>query len=220
MPVQIFSNDFTPLSADKLAQWATIPPAIAGDVMNRQNVMAGRISPLSPGMTMAGQARTVAVLAGDNAALHEVIGRLRPNEVLVIDAANYDDRAVWGGILNTRAKLRNINGVVLDGAARDAAEMREMGLPVYLSALSPAGPHKGWGGSIDDRISCGGVAVMPGDVILGDDDGVTVVPLARAETVLAASLARIAYEEDILNKLASGADTSGLFPSPELEIMQ
>jgi regulator of RNase E activity RraA len=219
MPVQIFSNDFTPLSADKLAQWATIPPAIAGDVMNRQNVMAGRISPLSPGMTMAGQARTVAVLAGDNAALHEVIGRLRPNEVLVIDAANYDDRAVWGGILNTRAKLRNINGVVLDGAARDAAEMREMGLPVYLSALSPAGPHKGWGGSIDDRISCGGVAVMPGDVILGDDDGVTVVPLARAETVLAASLARIAYEEDILNKLASGADTSGLFPSPELEIM-
>ena len=219
MPVQIFTNEFTPLSADKPAQWATVPPAIAGDVMNRQNVMAGRISPLSPGMTMAGQARTVAVLAGDNAALHEVIGRLRPNEVLVIDAANYDDRAVWGGILNTRAKLRNINGVVLDGAARDAAEMREMGLPVYLSALSPAGPHKGWGGSIDDRISCGGVAVMPGDIILGDDDGVTAVPLARADAVLAASLARIAYEEDILNKRASGADVSGLFPSPELGIM-
>ena len=103
MPVQIFSNEFTPLSANKLAQWATIPPAIAGDVMNRQNVMAGRISPLSPGMTMAGQARTVSVLAGDNAALHEVVGRLHQNEVLVIDAANYDDRAVWGGILNTRA---------------------------------------------------------------------------------------------------------------------
>jgi regulator of RNase E activity RraA len=219
MPVQIFPNEFMPLSAEKLVQWATIPPAIAGDVMNRQNVMAGRISPLSPGMKMAGQARTVAVLAGDNAALHEVIGRLRSNEVLVIDAANYDDRAVWGGILNTRAKLRDINGVVLDGAARDAAEMREMGLPVYLSALSPAGPHKGWGGSIDDRISCGGVAVMPGDIILGDDDGVTVVPLARADAVLTASLARIAYEEDILNKLASGADVSGLFPSPELEIM-
>ena len=219
MPVQIFTNDFTPLSADKLVQWATIPPAIAGDALNRQNVMAGRISPLSPGMTMAGQARTVSVLAGDNAALHEVIGRLRPNEVLVIDAANYDDRAVWGGILNTRAKLQNINGVVLDGAARDAAEMRGMGLPVYLSALSPAGPHKGWGGSIDDRISCGGVVVMPGDIILGDDDGVTVVPLARADAVLAASLARIAYEENILKKLASGADVSGLFPSPELEIM-
>ena len=137
----------------------------------------------------------------------------------MIDAANYDDRAVWGGILNTRAKLRNINGVVLDGAARDAAEMREMGLPVFLSALSPAGPHKGWGGSIDDRISCGGVVVMPGDIILGDDDGVTVVPLARADVVLEASLARLAYEAEILEKLATGADVSGLFPSPELEIM-
>jgi regulator of RNase E activity RraA len=219
MPVQIFPNEFTPLSVEKLAQWATIPPAIAGDVMNRQNVMAGRISPLSPGMTMAGQARTVAVLAGDNAALHEVIGRLRPNEVLVIDAANYDDRAVWGGILNTRAKLRDINGVVLDGAARDAAEMREMGLPVYLSALSPAGPHKSWGGSIDDRISCGGVVVMPGDIILGDDDGVTVVPLNRADIVLEASLKRIDYERDVLTKLNNGSDVSGLFPSPELELM-
>ena len=219
MPVQIFNNDFTPLSADKLAQWAKIPPAIAGDVMNRQNVMAGRISPLSLGMTMAGQARTVSVLAGDNAALHEVIGRLRPNEVLVIDACNYDDRAVWGGILNTRAKMRNINGVVLDGAARDAAEMREMGLPVYLSALSPAGPHKCWGGSIDDRISCGGVVVMPGDIILGDDDGVTVVPLNRADIVLEASLKRIDYEREVLTKLNNGSDVSGLFPSPELEIM-
>jgi len=219
MPVQIFKNDFAPLSAEKLIQWASIPPAIAGDVMNRQNVMAGRISPLSTGMTIVGQARTVSVLAGDNAALHEVIGRLNPKEVLVIDAANYSDRAVWGGILNTRAKLRGINGVVLDGAARDAAEMRAMGLPVFLSALSPAGPHKGWGGSIDDRISCGGVVVMPGDIILGDDDGVTVVPLNRADTILEASLARMAYEADILEKLASGADVSGLFPSPELEII-
>ncbi|NBP48863.1 MAG: RraA family protein, partial [Alphaproteobacteria bacterium] len=206
MSVQIFKNDFAPLSAEKLIQWASIPPAIAGDVMNRQNVMAGRISPLSTGMTIVGQARTVSVLAGDNAALHEVIGRLNPKEVLVIDAANYSDRAVWGGILNTRAKLRGINGVVLDGAARDAAEMRAMGLPVFLSALSPAGPHKGWGGSIDDRISCGGVVVMPGDIILGDDDGVTVVPLNRADTILEASLARMAYEADILEKLASGAD--------------
>ena len=146
MPVQIFKNSFVPLSAEKLAAWANIPPAIAGDSMNRQNVMAGRISPLSNGMPLVGQARTVSVVAGDNAALHEVIKHLRPGEILVIDAANYPDRAVWGGILNTRAMKQKIGGVVLDGAARDAADMRAMGLPVYLSALSPAGPHKGWGG--------------------------------------------------------------------------
>jgi 4-hydroxy-4-methyl-2-oxoglutarate aldolase len=111
--------------------------------------------------------------------------------------------------------LRNINGVVLDGAARDAAEIREMGLPVYLSAPSPAGPHEGWGGSIGDRISCGGVVVMPGDI----DDGVTVVPLNRADIVLEESLIRIYCETEILTKLNNGSDISSLFPSPELEIM-
>ena len=202
MPVQIFKNSFTHLSTDKLAEWAKIPPAIAGDSMNRQNVMASRISPLSPGMPLVGQARTVSVLAGDNAALHEVIKHLHPGDILVIDAANYPDRAVWGGILNTRAIKQKIGGVVLDGAARDAADMRAMGLPIYLSALSPAGPHKGWGGAIDGPISCGNVVVSPGDIILGDDDGVTVVPLARADVVLETSKKRLAYEEDILAKLA------------------
>ncbi len=217
MPVQIFKNSFTHLSTAKLAEWAKIPPAIAGDSMNRQNVMASRISPLSPGMPLVGQARTVSVLAGDNAALHEVIKHLHPGDILVIDAANYPDRAVWGGILNTRALKQKIGGVVLDGAARDAADMRAMGLPIYLSALSPAGPHKGWGGAIDGPISCGNVVVSPGDIILGDDDGVTVVPLARADVVLEASKKRLAYEEGILAKLARDEDVGAMFPSPELE---
>ncbi len=217
MPVQIFKNSFTHLSTAKLAEWAKIPPAIAGDSMNRQNVMASRISPLSPGMPLVGQARTVSVLAGDNAALHEVIKHLHPGDILVIDAANYPDRAVWGGILNTRAIKQKIGGVVLDGAARDAADMRAMGLPIYLSALSPAGPHKGWGGAIDGPISCGNVVVSPGDIILGDDDGVTVVPLARADVVLETSKKRLAYEEDILAKLARDEDVGAMFPSPELE---
>jgi 4-hydroxy-4-methyl-2-oxoglutarate aldolase len=217
MPVQIFKNSFSPLSAEKLAAWAKIPPAIAGDSMNRQNVMAGRISPLSNGMPLVGQARTVSVVAGDNAALHEVIKHLRPGEILVIDAANYPDRAVWGGILNTRAMKQKIGGVVLDGAARDAADMRAMGLPVYLSALSPAGPHKGWGGSIDNTISCGDVVVSPGDIILGDDDGVTVVPLARADAVLDAAQQRLAYEQEVLAKLNSDQDVGALFPAPDIE---
>ena len=220
MAVQIFENDYNLLPTNVLEKWTKIPPAIAGDAMNRQNVMAGRIAPLSSGMKIAGQARCVSTLAGDNAALHAVISYLKPKEVLVIDAGNYPDRAVWGGILNTRAKLTGINGIVLDGAGRDAAEMREMGLPIFLSALSPAGPQKGWGGSINDRISCGGVAVSPGDIILGDDDGVTVIPLAQADDVLDASLKRMAHEAEILAKLASGEDTSSFFPKPEIEFMK
>jgi len=219
MPVQDFKNDFTPLPAEKMAAWAKIPPAIAGDCMNRQNVMAARISPVAPGMHFVGQARTIGAVAGDNAAMHTIISMLRPGEVLVIDAENYDNRAVWGGILNSRAMLQQINGVVIDGAVRDVAELRQMPLHVFASAISPAGPHKGWGGSIDDVISCGGVSVTPGDIILADDDGVTVVPLARADSVLAESQKKLQFEADVLQRLASGEDTSTLFPLPDIEYM-
>ncbi|MEK9759931.1 MAG: RraA family protein, partial [Candidatus Puniceispirillum sp.] len=82
---------------------------------------------------------------------------------------------------------------------------------------SPAGPQKGWGGSIDNTISCGDVVVSPGDIILGDDDGVTVVPLARADEVLDAAQQRLAYEGEVLAKLNSDQDVGALFPSPDIE---
>ena len=217
MPVQVFKNEFIKLPTATMAAWADIPPAIAGDCMNRQNVMAGRISPLAPGMHFVGQARTIAAVVGDNAAMHAIISMLHPGEVLVIDAENYDNRAVWGGILNTRAMLQKINGVVVDGAVRDVAELREMPLNVFASATSPAGPHKGWGGSIDNVISCGGVSVSPGDIILADDDGITVVPLARSVSVLAKAQKKVQFEADVLEKLARGEDTSHLFPRPDIE---
>ena len=217
MPVQVFKNEFAALPATTMAAWAKIPPAIAGDCMNRQNVMAGRISPVAAGMHFVGQARTIASVVGDNAAMHAIIDMLRTGEVLVIDAENFDNRAVWGGILNSRAMLKKINGVVVDGAVRDVAELRDMPLPVFASATSPAGPHKGWGGSIDNVISCGDVSVTPGDIILADDDGVTVVPLARAETVLAEAQKKLQFEADVLERLARGEDTSDLFPLPDIE---
>ena len=217
MPVQVLKNEFAALPAATMAAWAKIPPAIAGDCMNRQNVMAGRISPVAAGMHFVGQARTIASVVGDNAAMHAIIDMLRTGEVLVINAENFDNRAVWGGILNSRAMLKKINGVVVDGAVRDIAELRDMPLPVFASATSPAGPHKGWGGSIDNVISCGDVSVTPGDIILADDDGVTVVPLARAETVLAEAQKKLQFEADVLERLARGEDTSDLFPLPDIE---
>ena len=217
MPVQVFKNEFDVLPAATMAAWAGIPPAIAGDCMNRQNVMAGRISPVAAGMHFVGQARTISSVAGDNAAMHTIINMLRPYEVLVIDAENFNNRAVWGGILNSRALLQKISGVVVDGAVRDVAELRDMPLPVFASATSPAGPHKGWGGSIDDVISCGGVSVTPGDIILADDDGVAVVPLARSESVLAEAKKKVQFEIDVMEKLARGEDTSNLFPLPDIE---
>ena len=195
MAVQRYDVRFEKLSKDTLDQWRDIPPAIVSDCMNRSNVMAARISPIAPGMTVCGQARTVTAMVGDNGAAHAAIGLAEPGEVLVVDARGHLDTAVWGGIMTRAAMQQKLGGLVVDGSVRDASEIRELGFPTFSAGIVPAGPSKGFGGIIDGNISCGACPVRPGDLVLGDDDGVAVVPLERQAELLKASLAKIADEE-------------------------
>jgi 4-hydroxy-4-methyl-2-oxoglutarate aldolase len=219
MPIQRYRTEFDRLSEADLAPWRNVPPAIVGDCMNRSQVMAARIKPIAPGMILAGQARTVTCMVGDNAAAHVAISLAEPDEILVVDARAHTDTAVWGGIMTRAAMQRGIAGLVIDGAVRDVAEIRELGFPVFTSGVVPAGPSKGFGGIIDGAIACGNCPVHPGDLIIGDDDGIAVVPLARHSDLLAASLEKISQEE------ATNADTAkGILPFermglPEPEII-
>lgn len=202
MAVQRYKTNFEKLSQDQLAKWRDVPPAIVSDCMNRSNVMAARISPLAPGMRLCGQARTVTAMVGDNGASHAAIGIAEAGEVLVVDARGHVDTAVWGGIMTRAAMQQKLGGLVVDGAVRDASEIRELGFPTFSAGIVPAGPSKGFGGIIDGTISCGECPVRPGDLVLGDDDGVVVVPLERQADLLEASLKKIAEE------IATNADTA------------
>ncbi len=216
MPLFHHDTHFERLPETALAAWAEIPPAIASDCMNRGQVMAARIKQLAPGTRLTGQARTVACMVGDNSAIHAAIRLIGPGDVLVIAAGGHADTALWGGLLTQAALARGAAGVVLDGAARDIAEIREAGFRCFAAAAVPAGPHKGFGGTIDGVIACAGCTVAPGDIVLGDDDGVAVVPLGRAEAVLAACHAKLAQEEESLKLLSQGtmlADQMGI-PEP------
>lgn len=209
--------EFARLDADALAAWSGIPPAIASDCMNRAQAMAARVKPVLPGTRLTGQARTVTCMVGDNSAIHAAIRLIRPGEVLVIDAGGHSDTALWGGLLTQAALSRGAAGVVIDGAVRDVAELRESRFPCFAAAHVPAGPHKGFGGTVDAVITCAGCVVAPGDIVLGDDDGIAVVPLARAGELLAACRAKLAQEEQSLERLRKGellADQMGL-PEPE-----
>ncbi len=197
MPIQRHEIDFTRLSQTELDQWRTLPPAIVSDCMNRTQVMAGAIKPVAQGMTLLGQARTVSCMVGDNSALHVALGMVEPGQILVADAGGFEDTAVWGGIMPRVAVKRQIAGLVIDGAVRDVAEIREFGFSTFARAIVPAGPHKGFGGIIDGVIACAGCPVSPGDIVIGDDDGVCVVPLARADEILKASLEKLKAEEAI-----------------------
>lgn len=217
MPLFRHDANFSRLTDADLAAWTTIPPAIASDCMNRSQTMAARIKPLAPGARLTGQARTVACMVGDNSAIHAALRLVRPGDVLVIAAGGYTETALWGGLLTQAALSRGAAGVVIDGGVRDIAEIREAGFPCFAAAAVPTGPHKGFGGTIDGLIACAGCPVSPGDIILGDDDGIAVVPLGQAETLLADCRAKIAQENEALERMRQGtllADQMGI-PEPE-----
>ena len=217
MPIIDHGQTFDLLDAAVLEQWHAIPPAIASDCMNRTQAMTASVNPITPDTTLCGQARTVACMTADNSAIHAAVRMVRPGEVLVVSAGGFADTALFGGLLAEAALIRGVAGIVIDGAVRDVAEIRELGFPCYCSAVVPAGPHKGHGGSINATIACGGCPVSSGDLVLGDDDGIAIVPLGRQEQVLKASIDKIAQEEAALELIRAGgsfADHLGI-PEPE-----
>lgn len=218
MPVFQHTNRFDRLSQDRLMAWRDIPPAIASDCMNRSRTMVAAIKPLARGMTLCGQARTIECMVGDNGPIHAAMRILEAGDILVIDAGGHPDVAVFGGLLTQAAMAAGAGGVVVHGAIRDCAEIIDLGFPVFAAAVVPRGPHKGFGGTIDGAISCGGCPVSPGDVVLGDDDGIAVVPLVQEVCVLESAIAKLAAEKEQLRRLADGeslADQYGMaHPTP------
>ncbi len=206
------------MSDAELAAWHDIPPAVISDELNRTGAMAAAIKPLAPGMKVVGQALTVQTMVGDNAALHYCLTVAWPGAVIVVDARGHLGTAVWGGILTYAAKHVGIAGVVIDGSVRDVAELRESGVAVYARGAVPSGPHKGWGGSVNVSVQCGGVAVDPGDLIVADDDGVVVVARRQMDGLLERCRARVAKEKTILERIDAGVTTvelQGLPPAGE-----
>jgi len=218
MTLQRHKTDFKTLPAETLDAWRPVPPAIVSDCMNRTHFMAAAIKPVRPGTRLLGQARTVTAMVGDNGISHAAIPLVGKGEVLVIDAGGYDDVAVWGAIMTHAAMKQGIAGVVIDGAIRDAGEIRELGFPCFARAGVPSGPHKGHGGIIDGVISCAGCPVKPGDLVIGDDDGVAVVPLEWTDAMLEASKEKMKQEEEMLKKIADGETTAKLLgiDAPEI----
>lgn len=199
------SDDVT--TWDRLRQ---LQPALVSDCQERTGAMDGGIRRLT-GQGVCGPAFPVRTVAGDNRTLHLALTQVPHGAVLVINAEGHLDRAVWGEVLTSAAVQRGVIGVVLDGAVRDVDAIDAMEFPVFARAANPAGPHKGWTGQIGGTISCGGVVVSEGDVVLGDGDGVVVVPHDRADQVLRDAEERVAEEARWLERIAAGESTADIF---------
>ena len=171
---------------ERLAQ---IPAANIADTMGRSCAMHPRIRLMS-GFSgiFAGPALTVKVRAGDNLFIHQALDMAEPGDVIVVSNEEDQRRSLMGEIMFTYAmNQRRLGGLVLDGPVRDVDALRAMPLPVYATGSTPGGPYKEGPGEINVPIACGGVSVNPGDIILGDLDGIIVIPQKDAQAVLEAA---------------------------------
>lgn len=203
----IVYNRIRRVEREIIEEFKKTPTTVVSDAMSRMNSMCAEIKPIIEGVNIAGSAVTVQCIAGDNLMVHKAIYVAESGDVIVVDARGYKDTSVWGSIMTKACKIRNIEAVVIDGSIRDIRENREEKYPIFCKAIVPAGSQKNWGGNINVPIQCGGVQVSPGDIIVGDDDGVVVVPRDRAKEVLQKAKEIIKREREWINGVKDGRTT-------------
>jgi regulator of RNase E activity RraA len=201
--------EFPRVAPDLVAQAARFPTSILADVAGRRGTLHGRVAALHPSMRCAGPALTVEVRAGDNLMIHAAIAQARPGDVLVIDGKGDQTCALVGELmLTTCAKLR-LGGIVLDAAVRDSAELVKLGFPVFSVGTNPNGPTKNIPGWVGRPISCAGVTVSPGDLVVADADGVTVLPRDDVAALLALAQKKVEAEQQRMQEIMAGQTTPG-----------
>ncbi len=156
--------------------------------------MSADMLPVDDGIKMVGTAATVETADGDNFPIHVAIYSAKPGYVLVIDGKGCMERAYLGDLIGGAAKAVGLNGLVVDGCIRDKIGLKEMHLPVYARGYMQRGPKKIGPGRINVPVDCAGAHVNPGDLIVGDADGITVVPKEIIEEVLAKAEEKENYE--------------------------
>jgi len=217
MALTIHQPDFPRLSADELELWSHIPTSIISDELNRTGTLHSELRPLQTEVSFAGQALTVQCMVGDNAPIHYAMTVTWPGCVMLVDGRGHKDTALFGEILGEAALAAGVIAVIIDGAIRDSAELRASDLYVYTRGIVPNGPHKGFGGAVNAPIQCAGVNVSPGDLVVGDDDGVAIVSPQNMRGLRPRCDARIASEAERIERIRAGATTVDLLGFPPAE---
>jgi regulator of RNase E activity RraA len=217
MAVLQHSIKFTPLSDETLAAFTNIPSAVASDCLSRGQTMQGGINPLDRSMRICGQARTAECPVGDNSAIRAAIGLCDKGQVIVVNAQGYESTAVFGGLMTLYAKERGVAGLIIDGAVRDCDEIIDADLPMFARGTCPRGPRKSGDGEVDGTVSVGGVAISAGDLIIGDADGVTVVPYAQIDQCLTDANEVLRKEDAILETLKNGGSLADIYGAVEVK---
>lgn len=192
---------------------AALPTATLHEAGGRIGALPSAIKPVASGMKLCGPAVTVHGPAGDNLWLHRALYVAQPGEVLVVFVSGGHEYGYWGEIMSAAAQARQLGGLVIDGCVRDGAMLASMGFPIFARGLCIRGTGKDTGalGWVNQPVRVGDVTVRHGDLVVGDGDGVVVLPHERAEAITAAALERERQEARIVERIAAGERTLDVY---------
>jgi RraA family protein len=193
-------------SAEWVERFRPLPVANVSDVMARITAGGPRLRPMHRGGGMVGPALTVKTRPGDNLLIHKALSLAAPGDVIVVDGGGDLTNALIGELMVAQMVKRRVGGIVLNGAIRDCATLREQDFPVYAAGVTHRGPYKDGPGEINVPIAIDGMVIAPGDLILGDDDGLLCVPFGEMEAIHAAAAAKHAAEQKMIADIEAGTN--------------
>ena len=197
------------VATEVVERFARLPVANVSDSMYRMTAAGARLRPMHQSGAMAGTALTVKTRPGDNLMIHKAMAIAEPGDVIVVDAGGDLTNALIGEMMLTRIVKSELAGIVINGAIRDAGFIRSQRFPVFAAGVTHRGPYKNGPGEINVPIAIDGMVIEPGDLIIGDDDGLLCVPFDDVAEVLKAATAKYeAEQKQIANIMAGTHDSS------------
>lgn len=185
-------------------QYRNVVTPHISDNLNRIHAIGAQLRPFHKEGKLVGTAITIKTRPGDNLLVHKAIDMAEPGDVIVVDAGGDMTNAIVGEIMLRLARSKGIVGFIIDGAIRDSAAFINGDFPVYAKGITHRGPYKDGPGEINIPISVGGMLVSPGDLIVGDEDGLAVIPLEEAAEVLVKVRVQEKKEQEIMESIANG----------------
>ncbi|MBW7961949.1 RraA family protein [Bradyrhizobium sp. BR 10261] len=192
------------IGTEVVERFAQLPVANVSDSMSRLTAGGARLRPMHRSGGLAGPALTVKTAPGDNLMVHKAIALAEPGDVIVVDAGGDLTNAITGEMMLMQMVKRGVAGLVINGAIRDAGFIRGQTFPVFAAGVTHRGPYKNGPGEINVAIAIDGMVIEPGDLIIGDDDGLLCVPFDQTEPVFKAATAKFEAEQKQMANIEAG----------------